>query len=160
MRTWEHGLTLCFVWFIPQLLYIYRQRICIWCLLMISQSHEGYKKNGPNHKLNIKKERKNMKVWESKLEFCPTKTLEYKWLAWIWIVANTRVEVAAHSCSCWSPSTPMMFNAKLFHMLKFKLWSAKGNHHWIKNYRRRGEENEPLTSTSRPKDQIIPQRQR
>jgi hypothetical protein len=26
--------------------------------LMISQSHEGYKKNGTNHKLNIKKERK------------------------------------------------------------------------------------------------------
>jgi hypothetical protein len=54
----------------------------------------------------------------------------------------------------------MMFNAKLFHRLKFKLWSAKGNYHWIKNYRRRGEGKEPLTSTSRPKDQIIPQQQR
>jgi hypothetical protein len=118
------------------------------------------KKNGTNHKLNIKKERKNMEVWESKLEFYLTKALENKWLAWIWIAANTRVEVAAHLCSCWSPSTPMIFNAKLFHMLKFKLWSAKGNHDWIKNYRRRGEENKPLTSTSRPKDRIIPQWQR
>lgn len=141
--------------------YIDNVYICIWCLLMISQSHEGYKKNGTNHKLNIKKERKKEHEGVRKQTWiCLTKALESNWFAWIWIVANTRVEVAAHSCSCWSPSTPMMFNTMLFHRLKFKLWSAKGIHHWIKNYRRRGEGNEPLTSTSGPKDQIIPQQQR